>query len=79
MRVQLKVLLNQLRITAVFVTHDQIEALSLSDRIGPASALALLAPLSTIAGGSGEGKCQPSRAGAPACTAAPGGSVETYA
>ncbi len=33
MRVQLKVLLNRLRITSVFVTHDQIEALSLSDRI----------------------------------------------
>jgi ABC-type Fe3+/spermidine/putrescine transport system ATPase subunit len=38
MRVQLKVLLNQLRITAVFVTHDQIEALSLSDRIAVMSA-----------------------------------------
>lgn len=33
MRIQLKLLLNRLKITAVFVTHDQIEALSLSDRI----------------------------------------------
>ena len=33
MRVQLKLLLKQLKITTVFVTHDQVEALSLSDRI----------------------------------------------
>jgi iron(III) transport system ATP-binding protein len=33
MRVQLKLLLKKLRITVVFVTHDQVEALSLSDRI----------------------------------------------
>jgi len=33
MRVQLKLLLNKLAITAIFVTHDQAEALSLSDRI----------------------------------------------
>jgi iron(III) transport system ATP-binding protein len=32
-RVQLKILLTRLGITAVFVTHDQVEALSLSDRI----------------------------------------------
>jgi ABC-type Fe3+/spermidine/putrescine transport system ATPase subunit len=32
-RVQLKLLLKRLRITAVFVTHDQVEALSLSDRV----------------------------------------------
>jgi ABC-type Fe3+/spermidine/putrescine transport system ATPase subunit len=33
MRVQLKLLLKEVRITAVFVTHDQIEALSLSNRV----------------------------------------------
>jgi ABC-type Fe3+/spermidine/putrescine transport system ATPase subunit len=33
MRIQLKLLLEHLAITAVFVTHDQVEALSLSDRI----------------------------------------------
>jgi ABC-type Fe3+/spermidine/putrescine transport system ATPase subunit len=33
MRFQLKLLLKKIRITVVFVTHDQIEALSLSDRI----------------------------------------------
>jgi ABC-type Fe3+/spermidine/putrescine transport system ATPase subunit len=33
MRVQLKMLLREVRITAVFVTHDQVEALSLSDRV----------------------------------------------
>jgi len=33
MRLQLKLLLNQLQITAIFVTHDQVEALSLSERI----------------------------------------------
>ncbi|HZS03001.1 MAG TPA: ABC transporter ATP-binding protein [Chloroflexota bacterium] len=33
MRVQLKLLLKQVAITAVFVTHDQVEALSLSNRI----------------------------------------------
>ncbi len=33
MRVQLKLLLEQVRITTVFVTHDQVEALSLSDRV----------------------------------------------
>ena len=33
MRIQLKVLLKKLTITVVFVTHDQVEALSLSDRI----------------------------------------------
>jgi ABC-type Fe3+/spermidine/putrescine transport system ATPase subunit len=38
MRVQLKLLLRQLGITAVFVTHDQVEALSLSDRIAVMSA-----------------------------------------
>ena len=38
MRVQLKVLLKRLPITAVFVTHDQVEALSLSDRIAVMSA-----------------------------------------
>jgi iron(III) transport system ATP-binding protein len=32
MRVQLKLLLRKLPITVVFVTHDQVEALSLSDR-----------------------------------------------
>jgi ABC-type Fe3+/spermidine/putrescine transport system ATPase subunit len=32
-RLQLKLLLKRLRITAVFVTHDQVEALSLSDRV----------------------------------------------
>jgi ABC-type Fe3+/spermidine/putrescine transport system ATPase subunit len=34
MRVELKALQERLGITVVFVTHDQIEALSLSDRIG---------------------------------------------
>jgi iron(III) transport system ATP-binding protein len=34
MRVELKALQQRLGITVVFVTHDQIEALSLSDRIG---------------------------------------------
>lgn len=34
MRVELKALQRRLGITVVFVTHDQIEALSLSDRIG---------------------------------------------
>ncbi len=33
MRVQLKLLLRQVGITAIFVTHDQVEALSLSDRV----------------------------------------------
>jgi ABC-type Fe3+/spermidine/putrescine transport system ATPase subunit len=33
MRVQLKLLLKQVAITAVFVTHDQVEALSLSSRV----------------------------------------------
>jgi ABC-type Fe3+/spermidine/putrescine transport system ATPase subunit len=33
MRVEVKVLQHQLGITVVFVTHDQVEALSLSDRI----------------------------------------------
>jgi ABC-type Fe3+/spermidine/putrescine transport system ATPase subunit len=33
MRIQLKLLLKNLKITVVFVTHDQVEALSLSDRI----------------------------------------------
>jgi ABC-type Fe3+/spermidine/putrescine transport system ATPase subunit len=33
MRVQLKLMLNQVAITAVFVTHDQVEALSLSNRV----------------------------------------------
>jgi ABC-type Fe3+/spermidine/putrescine transport system ATPase subunit len=33
MRVQLKLLLKQLGITALFVTHDQVEALSLSSRL----------------------------------------------
>jgi iron(III) transport system ATP-binding protein len=33
MRFQLKLLLKKINITVVFVTHDQIEALSLSDRI----------------------------------------------
>jgi ABC-type Fe3+/spermidine/putrescine transport system ATPase subunit len=33
MRFQLKLLLRKLNITVVFVTHDQVEALSLSDRI----------------------------------------------
>jgi len=33
MRVQLKLLLKDIKITAVFVTHDQVEALSLSDRV----------------------------------------------
>src|SRR5258708_12042257 len=33
MRLQLKLLLEQVAITAVFVTHDQVEALSLSSRI----------------------------------------------
>ncbi len=34
MRVQLRVLLKQIGVTAIFVTHDQVEALTLSDRIG---------------------------------------------
>ena len=34
MRVELKALQRRLGITVIFVTHDQIEALSLSDRIG---------------------------------------------
>src|SRR5437899_12904097 len=33
MRVELKVLQRRLGVTVLFVTHDQIEALSLSDRI----------------------------------------------
>jgi ABC-type Fe3+/spermidine/putrescine transport system ATPase subunit len=33
MRLQLKLLLRDVRITAVFVTHDQVEALSLSNRV----------------------------------------------
>ena len=33
MRMQLKVLLRRLKVTVVFVTHDQVEALGLSDRI----------------------------------------------
>src|SRR3954447_20790852 len=33
MRVQLKLMLNQVAITTVFVTHDQVEALSLSNRV----------------------------------------------
>jgi len=33
MRAELKALVNQLEITAVFVTHDQIEAMSMSDTI----------------------------------------------
>lgn len=33
MRIQLKLLLKKIKITVVFVTHDQVEALSLSDRI----------------------------------------------
>lgn len=33
MRGELRALVNQLNITAVFVTHDQIEAMSMSDRI----------------------------------------------
>jgi len=33
MRTELKALVNQLEITAVFVTHDQIEAMSMSDTI----------------------------------------------
>jgi ABC-type Fe3+/spermidine/putrescine transport system ATPase subunit len=34
MRVELKALQRRLGVTVVFVTHDQIEALSLSDRLG---------------------------------------------
>jgi len=33
MRVQLKLLLKDIKVTAVFVTHDQVEALSLSNRV----------------------------------------------
>jgi ABC-type Fe3+/spermidine/putrescine transport system ATPase subunit len=33
MRMEVKILQNRLKITVVFVTHDQVEALSLSDRI----------------------------------------------
>ncbi|MDR2546151.1 MAG: ABC transporter ATP-binding protein [Lachnospiraceae bacterium] len=33
MRTELKILVNQLEITAVFVTHDQVEAMSMSDTI----------------------------------------------
>jgi ABC-type Fe3+/spermidine/putrescine transport system ATPase subunit len=33
MRVQLKLILRKLEITVIFVTHDQVEALSLSDRV----------------------------------------------
>jgi len=33
MRTELKALVNQLEITAVFVTHDQVEAMSMSDTI----------------------------------------------
>jgi len=33
MRVELKLLVNRLKITTLYVTHDQIEALALSDRI----------------------------------------------
>ncbi len=33
MRLQVKLLLREVRITTVFVTHDQVEALSLSDRV----------------------------------------------
>ena len=34
MRVELKILQRRLGVTVLFVTHDQIEALSLSDRLG---------------------------------------------
>ena len=33
MRVELKILQSRLKVTVIFVTHDQVEALSLSDRI----------------------------------------------
>jgi multiple sugar transport system ATP-binding protein len=33
MRVQIKYLQRQLKITTVYVTHDQIEAMTLADRI----------------------------------------------
>ena len=33
MRVEVKLLQHRVKITVIFVTHDQVEALSLSDRI----------------------------------------------
>ncbi len=42
MRVEVKLLQSRLKVTVLFVTHDQVEALSLSDRIGVMDAGRLL-------------------------------------